>query len=86
MSGGLSGKAAIAGIGQTEFSKESGRSEMQLACEAVSAALKDAGLPKAFWGRAALDFLIADSFTRALARLTAQDQKAAKTTASSPPA
>jgi acetyl-CoA acetyltransferase len=40
----LAGKAAIAGIGQTEFSKESGRSEMQLACEAVKAALDDAGL------------------------------------------
>jgi acetyl-CoA acetyltransferase len=37
-------RAAIAGIGQTEFSKESGRSELQLACEAVKAALDDAGL------------------------------------------
>ena len=26
---------AIVGIGQTEFSKESGRTELQLACEAV---------------------------------------------------
>ncbi len=41
---GLSGKAAIAGIGQTEFSKDSGRSELRLACEAVLAALADAGL------------------------------------------
>ena len=41
---GLSGKAAIVGIGQTEFSKESGRSELQLACEAVKAAIDDAGL------------------------------------------
>ena len=41
---GLSGRAAIAGIGQTEFSKESGRTELQLACEAVQAALGDAGL------------------------------------------
>jgi acetyl-CoA acetyltransferase len=40
----LGGKAAIAGIGQTEFSKESGRSELQLACEAVKAAIDDAGL------------------------------------------
>ena len=40
----LTGKAAIAGIGQTEFSKESGRSELQLACEAVKAAIDDAGL------------------------------------------
>jgi acetyl-CoA acetyltransferase len=36
--------AAIAGIGATEFSKDSGRSELQLACEAVSAAIDDAGL------------------------------------------
>lgn len=42
--GSLPGSCAIVGIGQTEFSKESGRSELQLACEAVSAALDDAGL------------------------------------------
>ena len=46
-SGGLSGRTAIAGIGQTEFSKESGRTELQLACEAVLAALDDAGLDAA---------------------------------------
>ncbi|NKQ53104.1 lipid-transfer protein [Amycolatopsis sp. K13G38] len=40
----LSGKAAIAGIGATEFSKDSGRSELRLASEAVLAALGDAGL------------------------------------------
>ncbi|GIH06247.1 lipid-transfer protein [Rhizocola hellebori] len=40
----LSGKAAIAGIGATEFSKDSGRSELQLAAEAVRSALADAGL------------------------------------------
>ena len=40
----LNNKAAIAGIGATEFSKESGRSELQLAVEAISAALADAGL------------------------------------------
>ena len=40
----LSGAAAIAGIGATEFSKASGRSELQLACEAVTAAIGDAGL------------------------------------------
>ena len=44
MSRSLGGKAAIAGIGQTEFSKASGRSELQLACESVKAALDDAGL------------------------------------------
>ena len=32
------------GIGATEFSKDSGRSEMSLACEAVVAALDDAGI------------------------------------------
>jgi acetyl-CoA acetyltransferase len=36
--------AAIAGIGATEFSKDSGRSELRLAVEAVRAALADAGL------------------------------------------
>lgn len=41
---GMNGKTAIVGIGQTEFSKNSGRSELQLASEAVSAAIKDAGL------------------------------------------
>lgn len=40
----LGDKAAIVGIGATEFSKESGRSEMSLACEAVAAAIADAGL------------------------------------------
>ncbi|MDT7726861.1 MAG: 17-hydroxy-3-oxo-4-pregnene-20-carboxyl-CoA lyase [Actinomycetota bacterium] len=40
----LSGKAAIAGIGATEFSKDSGRSELRLASESVLAALRDAGL------------------------------------------
>ncbi|MFC7387693.1 lipid-transfer protein [Sphaerisporangium rhizosphaerae] len=40
----LSGRAALAGIGATEFSKESGRTELQLAAEAVFAALDDAGL------------------------------------------
>ena len=43
----LSGRTAIVGIGQTEFSKESGRTELQLACEAVRAALTDAGLTPA---------------------------------------
>ena len=40
----LSRKAAIAGIGATEFSKASGRSELQLAAECVAAAIADAGL------------------------------------------
>jgi len=37
-------RAAIVGVGQTEFSKDSGRSELQLAAEAVKAAIADAGL------------------------------------------
>lgn len=41
---GLGGRAAIVGIGATEFSKDSGRSELRLAVEAVRAALDDAGL------------------------------------------
>ena len=40
----LSGKAAIVGIGATDFSKNSGRSELRLAAEAVLDALDDAGL------------------------------------------
>jgi acetyl-CoA acetyltransferase len=40
----LSNRTAIAGIGATEFSKDSGRSEMRLAVEAIHAALADAGL------------------------------------------
>ena len=43
----LSHETAIVGIGQTEFSKHSGRSELQLAGEAVSAAIADAGLTPA---------------------------------------
>ncbi|MEU3395657.1 lipid-transfer protein [Streptomyces filamentosus] len=41
---GLGGRAAVAGIGATGFSKDSGRSELSLAVEAVRAALDDAGL------------------------------------------
>jgi acetyl-CoA acetyltransferase len=45
----MSGAAdtAIVGIGQTEFSKNSGRSELQLAAEAIKTALDDAGLKPA---------------------------------------
>lgn len=43
----LGGRAAIVGIGATEFSKDSGRSELSLAAEAVRAALDDAGLTAA---------------------------------------
>ncbi|MFS3129298.1 lipid-transfer protein [Nocardioides sp. Bht2] len=39
---GFARQSAIAGIGATEFSKNSGRSEWQLACEATLAALADA--------------------------------------------
>jgi len=37
-------KAAIVGIGQTEFSKDSGRSTLRMALEAILEALDDAGL------------------------------------------
>ena len=40
----LKDQAVIVGIGQTDFSKNSGRSEMQLAAECVKAAIADAGL------------------------------------------
>ena len=37
-------QAVIAGIGETEYSRESGRSELQLAAEASLAAMRDAGI------------------------------------------
>ena len=40
----LSGQAAIVGLGATEFSKNSGRTELRLAMEATLAALADAGI------------------------------------------
>ncbi|HVA09013.1 MAG TPA: lipid-transfer protein [Acidimicrobiales bacterium] len=40
----LQDAAAIVGIGQTEFAKQIDRSEAELACEAVVAALRDAGI------------------------------------------
>jgi hypothetical protein len=43
----LRSKAAIVGIGATEFSKDSGRTELTLAAECVLAALADAGLTPA---------------------------------------
>ena len=41
---GIRDRAAIVGIGETEFSWDSGRSEIQLACEAIKAACDDAGI------------------------------------------
>jgi acetyl-CoA acetyltransferase len=40
----FAGTTALAGIGATEFSKDSGRSELRLAVEAVAASLEDAGI------------------------------------------
>ena len=40
----LRDRAAIAGIGATDFSKDSGRSELKLAIQAVRAACDDAGI------------------------------------------
>ncbi|MFT4584535.1 MAG: acetyl-CoA acetyltransferase [Gammaproteobacteria bacterium] len=37
-------QTCIVGIGHTEYSKDSGRSELKLACEAIGAAIEDAGL------------------------------------------
>jgi acetyl-CoA acetyltransferase len=37
-------QAVVTGIGATEFSKDSGRSEWRLACESVLAAVEDAGI------------------------------------------
>ncbi|MFM7067054.1 MAG: lipid-transfer protein [Gammaproteobacteria bacterium] len=45
--GQLSDRAAIVGIGATEFSKNSGRSELRLAVEAITGALADAGIDPA---------------------------------------
>lgn len=42
---GLRDKAAVVGIGETEYSKDSGRTELALACEAISKAADDAGIP-----------------------------------------
>ena len=44
MTANVKDRAAIVGVANTEFSKNSGRSELQLAAEAVAAALDDAGL------------------------------------------
>src|SRR5215471_7193887 len=44
MAGPLADRAAIVGIGQTAFSKGSPHSELSLACQAISAALDDAGI------------------------------------------
>jgi acetyl-CoA acetyltransferase len=44
---GFAGRTAIVGIGATEFSKESGKSEAHLAVEAVDLALRDAGIAPA---------------------------------------
>jgi acetyl-CoA acetyltransferase/uncharacterized OB-fold protein len=41
------GRAAIAGIGSTELSRHAGRTELQLACESIQAALADAHLSPA---------------------------------------
>ena len=42
--GALTDAAAIVGVGETEYSKNSGRTELALACEAISKAANDAGV------------------------------------------
>ena len=41
---GIKGKAAVAGIALSEFSADSGKTEMRMSCEAIRDALDDAGL------------------------------------------
>lgn len=41
---GLQNRVAIVGVGETDYSRDSGRSEMTLALQAVKAALEDAGI------------------------------------------
>jgi len=43
----INDRACIVGVGHTEYSRDSGRSELKLACEAMQAALADAGLTPA---------------------------------------
>ena len=43
----LADRASIVGIGHTDYSRDSGRSELALACEAITAALADAGMTSA---------------------------------------
>ena len=41
---GVRDRAAIVGVGETEYSKNSGRTELSLACEAIKKAADDAGI------------------------------------------
>ena len=59
----LAGKAAVAGIGATEFSKDSGRTELRLATEALA----DLEL----WCRGGADYGDELAFTLALRRAAA---------------
>ena len=63
----ISRTAAIAGIGATEFSKDSGRSELRLAVEAIRTALDDAGLRSADVG-GLVTFTMDDNSEIAVAR------------------
>ena len=42
----LRDRVAIAGIGETDYSRESGRTELQLTLQAITAALEDAGIER----------------------------------------
>ena len=42
--GGFSNSVAIAGVGETDYSRESGRTELMLALQAITSALDDAGI------------------------------------------
>ena len=57
----LSNEAAIVGIGETAYTKNSGVSDLQLACEAVSKAIADCGVdPKAVDGFVTYDMDMSD--------------------------
>lgn len=45
----LGGRAAVVGIGATEFSKDSGRSELRLAVEAVRSRSTTRGSRRPMW-------------------------------------
>ena len=57
----LKNEAAIVGIGETAYSKNSGVSDLSLACEAVSAAIADCGVdPKEIDGFVTYDMDMSD--------------------------
>ena len=63
-------KAAIVGIGNTTFSKDSGVSELSLAVQAVKAAIDDAGLkPSDIDGMATFTMVVAQRLAACIRQL-----------------